>query len=185
MRRDYEGKIGIGQTFFCLLVAATLLIPFAISTMSFAAFNIMPIGDSLLSNTQSLYVTAFFTTLSAADKIPDFVYTATPYVLYVFYGLEGLTLFLTIIMFFWKNEAVRIILRTLSILASFVMMAVFFINLLTVAGFFTYFFSGGFGEDALIVDCMMEQGLFFFLGVTFLSALSAIKHLTSFFGKSY
>ena len=64
------------------------------------------------------------------------------------------------------------------------MIAIFIVNLLTVAGFFAYYMNGGFGDE-LIFDCITEQGLLFFLGVTVMSAVGMVKYFSSFFGKSY
>ena len=181
MTKDYEGKIGIGQMIFCLIALATLLIPFAFATNSSALNNLMPIGDSEISKAQTNYLSAFISLLSFSIAVPS----AVSYLIYAFYGIVGLTLLFTLLMLFLKSEPVRQLLRTLSVFTGFIMMAIFLINLCTCAGFFSYYLNNGFGGDALIVECITEHGLIFFLAVTFMSALGMVKHFSSFFGKSY
>ena len=175
MTRDYEGKLGIGQMFFCILALATLFVPFALSTMTFAVSSFDNIATA-----QSNYLTAFVQLLSFSITLPS----AISYVIYLFYGIVGITFLFTLIMMFMKNELVRQTLRLISVIIGFVMIAIFLINLLTVAGFFTFYMNGGFGNE-LIVDCITEKGLLFFLALTFMSAIGMIKYFSSFFGKSY
>lgn len=183
MAKDYEGKIGIGQLLFCLIALATLLIPYTLDPMIFSFDKIMPIGNSVINEAQNNYIAEFFSTLSF--PVPEAIYQVTVYVVYAFYGIVALTLFLTLVMMLLRNEPLRQILRALSIIAGLLMLAIMLVHLVTVAGFFTYYLNGKFGEGALIFDCITNQGLLFFLGITVFSALGMVKHFSSFFGKSY
>ena len=175
MTRDYEGKIGIGQMIFCLLALATLFVPFALSTNELAASSFDKIATA-----QANYLGDFSQLLSFSLTIPEGISV----IIYIFYGIVGVTLALTILMLFLRNELIRQILRILSIFTGFIMIAIFLINLFTIAGFFAYYMNGNFG-DKLIVDCMTEEGLIFFLAITIMSAVGMVKYFSSFFGKSY
>jgi hypothetical protein len=181
MTKDYEGKIGIGQMIFCLVALATLFIPFAFATNSSALDNLMPFGDSVITKAQANYLSAFISLLSFSVEIPSEV----SYLIYAFYGIVGLTLLLTLLMLFLRNEPVRQLLRGLSIFTGFIMLAIFLVNLFTCAGFFSYFMGDGAEENIQLVECITEKGLIFFLALTFMSALGMIKHFSSFFGKTY
>lgn len=185
MTKDYEGKLGIGQLILCLFAAATLVIPYTFEPMVFSFNNIMPIGDSVITATQNTYISAFLETLGLSAVIPEAIFNIIPYTIYAFYGIIAFDILFTIILMIFRVEIFRIIVRALSILLGFATLAVFLVSLVTTAGFFTYYLSGGFGEGAVIIDCIKNNGLLFFLGVTVFSIIVTVKQFSSFFGKSY
>ena len=184
-KKDYEGKIGIGQLILCLLAAATLCIPYVLEPQMIFTFNqVMPIGNSVVSVDQSAYLAAIFETLNVASRIPEAVTNILPYALYVFYGIIAFNILFTILMMFLRNEIMRQLLRALSILFGFVLILVSVVNLLTIAGFFSKYLAGGFGDSA-IFDCIKNNGLIFFVGLTVFSFICMIKQFSSFFGTSH
>lgn len=185
MAKDYEGKIGIGQLILCLLAAATLCIPYVLEPqMEFTFKRIIPIGDSAVSADQGAYITAIAETLGIASSIPEAIFNMLPYSIYAFYGIIAFDLVFTLLMMILRNEILRQILRALSILLGFVLLVLALVNLLTVAGFFAKYLSGGFGEIE-IFDCIKNYGLLFFLGLTVFSFICMIKQFSSFFGTSH
>lgn len=186
MTKDYEGKIGIGQLFLCLLAAATLAIPFVFEPQIDFAFNsIMPIGENAITALQSSYFSALMNTVGVAEYIPETVNEFLPYTLYVFYGILAFDIFFTFVLMILRIEVLRVLIRALSVLLGFATLAVFLVSLATTAGFFTFYIDGGFGEGAMIFDCIKNFGLPYFFGVTVFSIIVTVKQFSSFFGKSY
>ena len=185
MAKDYEGKIGIGQLILCLLAAATLCIPYVLEPQMEFTFNrIMPIGNSAVSADQGIYLMAILEQIGVASSIPEGIFKILPYTIYAFYGIIAFDLVFTLLMMILRNELIRQILRALSILLGLALIALFLINLLTVAGFFANYLSGGFGGSE-IFDCIKNNGLLFFTGLTVFSFICMIKQFSSFFGMSY
>ena len=185
MARDYEGKIGIGQLLLCLFAAATLFIPYVFDPQIEFTFNrIMPIGNSFVSADQSVYILAIFEKLGIAAAVPEAIFKILPYTIYVFYGIIAFDIVFTLFMMVLRNEIVRQSLRALSIFFGFVLFILFIVNLSAVAGFFAKYLSGGFG-DTPIIDCIKNNGLLFFLGLTVFSLICMIKQFSSFFGTSH
>ena len=183
MAKDYEGKIGLAQLFLCLLAAATLAIPLAFEPeLDFAFNHVMPIAESDINAIQITFIQAFLETLNLTSLVPESVFEIIPYVIYAFYAVLAFDIFFTLVMMILRNEIMRIILRAISVLLGFVMLAVFLVSLVSVAGFFTYYLNDGFGDGALIFDCIKNSGFLFFLGVTLFSIITAIKQFSSFFG---
>ncbi len=186
MTKDYEGKIGIGQLLFCLIAAATLFIPFAFEpSINFSFNNIMPFGDSVITAAQATYINSFAATVGIPESVMEIVNTIAPYSVYAFYGIIAFDLLFTLILMVLRNEIVRQIVRIFSVLFGFVMLLANVYLILTVAGFFMYYFNNGFGEGQPIFDCMKNNGLFFYFGVMVFSFIGTIKQFSSFFGKSY
>lgn len=185
MAKDYEGKIGIKQLILCLLAAATLCIPYVLEPQMEFTFNrIMPIGNSAVSADQGTYIMAILDTIGIVSSIPEAVFELLPYTIYAFYGIIAFDIFFTLLMMILRNEIIRQILRALSIFLGFVLIVLSLLNLLTVAGFFARYLSGGFG-DSEIFDCIKNNGLLFFLGLTVFSFICMIKQFSSFFGMSH
>lgn len=186
MTKDYEGKIGIGQLIFCLIAAATLVIPFTFDpSINFSFNNIMPIGNSVITSIQATYIGSFATTVGIPDSVMEIINTVAPYSVYAFYGIIAFDLLFTLILMVLRNEIVRQIVRTFSILLGIVMLLASIFIIASVVGFFTYYMNNGFGEGQAIFDCMKNNGLFFFAGVAIFSFIGSIKQFSSFFGKSY
>lgn len=187
MTKDYEGKLGFGQLFFCLLAAATLFIPYALEpSINFSFNNIMPIANSVITSTQATYVGSFLTgTVGLSGTIMEIINTIVPYSVYIFYGIIAFDLLFTLILMILRNEIVRQIVRLLSVLLGFVMLIASIFLIVTVVGFFTYYLNNGFGEGKAIFDCIKNNGLLFFAGIAVFSFIGTIKQFSSFFGKSY
>lgn len=185
MSRIYEGKIGFGQLLLCLIAAATICIPFAIYPQIEFAFNhLLPIGENIVSTSQTTYLTSILESLSILSAIPESLFNIFKYALYAFYGIIAFDILFTLIMMVLRNEIVRQILRALSFFFGFILIIVTIISFLTIAGFFTTYNAGGFG-DAALLDCIKNNGLFFFLGLAIFSFICMIKQFSSFFGMSY
>ncbi|MEG9429568.1 MAG: hypothetical protein VZQ61_01370 [Christensenellaceae bacterium] len=185
MSRDYEGKIGIGQLLLCLLAAATLCIPYMLEPQMEFTFNrIMPIGDSAVSADQGAYLMAILEQIGIASAIPETIFKMLPYTIYAFYGIIAFDIVFTLFMMILRSEIIRHLLRALSILLGLALLVLALVNLLTVAGFFAKYLSGGFGERE-IFDCIKNNGLLFFIGLTVFSFICMAKQFSSFFGTSH
>ena len=186
MSKDYEGKIGIGQLILCLIAAATLLIPVAIEpAVIFAVNKITPIGTtSEVAAVQITFSRAVFEALNMVDKIPEPFFNSLPYAMYGFYGIVAFDLLFTLILMVLRSEILRQIARAVSIFLGFIMIFITLAFIPAIAGFFTYFMQGGFG-DALIFDCIKNGGLLFFAGLFIMSIVVTTNQFSSFFGKTH
>ncbi|MBO4251441.1 MAG: hypothetical protein J5911_02130 [Clostridia bacterium] len=186
MSNNYEGKLGVGQLIFCLFAFATLLIPLTLDPSLVFAFNeITPIGTtSGVALIQTGFITALFDIIKLSSVLTPEILNLLPYSIYAFYAIVAFDLVFGIILMMARVESLRIILKVISVLLGFVMLAVTIISLMPVVGFFAQYFSGAFGE-ALIIDCIKNTGIMYFFGFMIFSLILMICQFSSFFGKSY
>ncbi len=184
MTKDYEGKLGIGQIIFCIIAAATLLIPFTIDPMEFSFNHIMPIAESDINVWQNAYISILFDIAGIADKIPQIIYDIIPYGFVAFYGILAFNIVFALLMMIIRNEVMRAILRAISVLLGFVMLAVNLVMLASVAGVFANYFKNLAGSGAPIFDYLKNSGVIYFLGVMVFSLIGMVKQFSSFFGKT-
>ena len=57
-------------------------------------------------------------------------------------------------------------------------------NILPVAGFITSYLNDAFGNTP-IFECILNEGLLYFLGLFIFSMIITVKQFSSFFGKTY
>ena len=186
MSKYYEGRISAGPIILCLFALATLFIPLAIEpNIIFPFSKIMPISNtSDLCVLQANFSFVVFDALSIADQIPAEVFNYLPYTIYAFYGIVLFDLLFSIILLIIRSEVLRQIIKAISIILGIAMIIVTLASILPIAGFFTYYLSGGF-DGALIFDCIKNQGLLYFVGFFIFALIIMIKQFSSFFGKSY
>lgn len=183
MTKDYEGKLGIGQLIFCIIAAATLLIPFTIEPIEFSFNHIMPIAKSEINGIQNFYLLALFDTIGITEAIPQVIYDILPYALYAFYGILAFDIVFALLLMIIRNEVMRVIFRAISVLLGFIMLAANIVMLATVAGVITYYLK--YVSETPIFEFLKNSGVFFFLGVMIFSLIGTVKQFSSFFGKSY
>lgn len=184
MTKDYEGKLGIGQIIFCIIAAATLLIPFTIDPMEFSFNHIMPIAESDINVWQNAYINILFDTVGIADKIPQVIYDIIPYGLAAFYGILAFDIVFALLMMIIRNEVMRVLLRAISVLLGFAMLAVNLVMLASVAGVATYYLKYVADSGTPIFDFLKNSGVFFFFGVMVFSLIGMVKQFSSFFAKT-
>lgn len=185
MTKDYEGKLGIGQIIFCIIAAATLLIPFTIDPMEFSFNHIMPIAESDINVWQSeFYLPALYEVIGITDKVPQVINDIIPYAFVAFYGILAFDIVFALLMMIIRNEAMRVILRAISVLLGFVMLAVNLVMLASVAGVATYYLKYVADSGTPIFDFLKNSGVFFFFGVMVFSLIGMVKQFSSFFAKT-
>nr|MBO4518314.1 hypothetical protein [Clostridia bacterium] len=184
MAKDYEGKLGIGQIIFCIIAAATLCIPFIIDPMEFSYDHILPIAESDINFWQDGYIHVLFETVGIADKIPQVIYDIIPYAFVAFYGILAFDIVFALLMMIIRNEVMRVLVRTISVLLGFVMLAVNVVMLATVAGVFANYFKYVSDTGTPIFDYLKNSGVIFFAGVMIFSLIAMVKQFSSFFGKT-
>ena len=184
MVKEYQGKLGIGQAFFCIIAIATLAIPFALDPMVFTFNLAMPIGGpNYITNIQEMFVSAVIDGFAIQDYVPEIVTQLLPYSLYAFYAVIAYDFLFIILLMILRFDGLRVFFRIIGVLLGFVLLAVAIIALATVVGFVMYYLAGDFGDGASILDCIKNNGVLFYLGVTIFAFIATGKQFFSFFGR--
>ena len=184
MAKNYEGKIGIGQLFFCIIAAATLFIPITFDPeMTFAYKTLLPVAEGDATFIQLLYLGNVFSAFSIPE-LPTIVNQLIPYAVYAFYAVVAYDFVFILLLMIIRVDGLRKLFRFFGILLGFVMLAAFIVSLATVVGFVLAYIGGAFGDGVGIIDSAKNGGALFFLGVTIMSLVGTIKQFSSFFGRS-
>ena len=184
MSRVYEGKTGVGQIIFCIIAAATVMIPVIIAENITFAYQWLPIiGDGSIIGANTLYFETFMQKIgldvSSYGSILD---TIKEYCFHAFYGIIAFDFLFALIQAFLRSEVLRKILKFISVLLGFVMLILTVVFAASVAGFIFQAIDNG-GEN--LAESIMESGAIYLFVMFFFAFIAMFKQFGSFFGKSY